>query len=126
MSSDCLCDYDPPEFYHVATHTARQLHQCVECGRAIQPGQRYERVRAKWDGDISIVRTCGRCVALRQHIEAHVPCFCWAHHNLLEDARNEVQCLPAEAYGSGLLFEIGRLAVAIRRAPTLAQLKARP
>lgn len=114
---ECFCDYEPAEFYHQATHTARKVHRCAECARAIQPGERYERVRAKWDGTVDTVRTCCRCTALRDHLAAHVPCFCWAHHSLLDDIRNEIEALPAEAYGTGLFFELGRLAVAVKRAP---------
>ena len=117
MSNDCFCDYERPEFYDKACHVARRTHQCAECGRRISPGERYERVAGKWDGDVLVFRTCCRCAALRDHIKAHVSCFCWAHGNLLEDCRSEIDALPAEAYGTGLLFELGRLAVAIRRAP---------
>lgn len=116
--SACFCDCEPAEFYHRATHKARKVHRCMECGKAIQAGESYEKVRAKWDGTVDTLKTCCRCVALREHIEAHVPCFCWAHHNLLDDARAEMEHLPPEALGSGLYFEVGRLAIAIRRAPS--------
>ncbi len=117
MSEACFCDYEPAEFYCKTDYTARKQHQCAECGRVIAAGQRYEKVVAKWDGSLSFFKTCSRCVALREHLAAHVSCFCWAHGNLLDDIREEVMHLPAEACGSGLLFELGRLAVVIRRAP---------
>jgi len=120
MGYDCYCDYDPPEFYNKSEHTARKAHKCKECGKAIQPGQRYEYVRGKWDGCMDFFKTCARCKALRDHLAAHVRCFCWAHGNMLDDARTTVEHLPPEAVGSGLLFELGRLAVAIRRAPRMA------
>jgi len=113
----CWCDYEPFEFYHLESHVARKVHRCAECGRAIAPGETYEKVRAKWDGMVDTIKTCCRCIALREHIKAHVPCFCWAHHHLLDDARNEMEHLAADAYGTGLLFEVGRLAIAIKRAP---------
>lgn len=115
--SECFCDYEPADFYSKATHAARKQHQCCECGRAIQAGETYEKVVGKWDGSVGVFKTCSRCTALREHIQAHVPCFCWAHGNLLSDCREEVYHLPREADGSGLRFELGRLAVAIRRAP---------
>ena len=117
MSAYCFCDYETPEFYDRRQHAARMPHKCSECGKRIAPGESYERAIGKWDGDVGVFKTCCRCVALRECIKAHVPCFCWAHGNLLEDCRSEVDNLPAEAYGTGLLFELGRLAVAIRRAP---------
>lgn len=113
----CFCDYEPAEFYHKETHKARLRHRCDECYSAISPGEAYERVRAKWDGQICTYKTCGRCVALREHLAAHLRCFCWAHGSLHEDIKGYVESLPTEANGSGLLFELGRMAVAIRRAP---------
>lgn len=117
MSAYCYCDYEPPVFYSLDWHTARKTHKCSECGKRISPGERYEKAVGKWDGAVGVFKTCSRCVALRACIKAHVPCFCWAHGSLLDDCRAEVEHLPAEAYGTGLLFEVGRLAVAIKRAP---------
>lgn len=118
MSDYCFCDYgESPDFYSKSEHKARKVHRCTECNRQISAGQTYEKVVGKWDGRLDVFKTCCRCTALRQHIQAHVPCFCWLHTSLLEDVRNEVENLPSDAYGSGLMFEIGRLAVAIKRAP---------
>lgn len=118
MSDSCYCDYEPAEFYHKETPKARLMHKCSECGHAISPGENYEKVFTKFDGDVSAYKTCCRCVALRDHIKAHVRCFCWYHTNLLDDARETIRYLPVEAEGSGLLFELGRMAVAIKRAPS--------
>lgn len=117
MSADCYCDYDPAEFYSASTPTARKEHRCDECGHAISPGEAYERVGAKWEGSVTVFKTCSRCIALRDHLKAHAPCFCWAHGNLLDDAITEWQHLEHDAAGSGLAFELGRMAVAIKRAP---------
>ena len=117
MSYDCFCDYEAPAFYSKVEYSARKEHQCEECGKSIQAGERYERVTGKWDGRMDFFKTCSRCTALRDHLKAHVRCFCWAHGSLLENIRTEIDNLPAEAYGSGLLFELGRMAVAIKRAP---------
>lgn len=110
----CFCDYESPEFYSKHTKKARVRHQCFECCHAISPGEMYEYVVGKWDGDLQVHKTCNRCVSLREHISAHVPCFCWAHGNMLDDARETVRSLPLEAIGSGLMFELGRMAVAIK------------
>ena len=117
--TDCYCDYDAPEFYHRAERKARKSHRCAECGKAIQPGETYEKASGKWDGSFCQFKTCCRCTALREHIKAHVPCACLSHGNLLDDVRTEVENLPAAADGTGLYFEIGRLAVAIKRAPRM-------
>lgn len=119
---ECFCDYEPAEFYAKSEPKARKERRCCECGKAIQVGQRYEYVRGKWDGEMSFFKTCCRCVALRDHLQAHAKCFCWAHGNLLSDIRGTVEELPIEAVGSGLLFELGRLAVAIKRAPPVTRI----
>lgn len=118
MSYDCVCDYDQPSFYVSSKPVARKLHRCEECGSAIAAGEAYESAKGIWDGRFDVFKTCARCVALRDHLKAHVRCFCWAHGSLHEDISYCVQEMPAEARGSGLLFELGRLAVAIRRAPS--------
>lgn len=117
MSNECFCDYDRPEFYSKTVYTARKEHRCAECGRAIRTGERYEKVVGKWDGRMDIFKTCSRCTALRDHLSAHIPCFCWSHGNLLDDIKTEIHYLPVEAEGTGLIFELGRMAVAIKRAP---------
>lgn len=113
---DCYCDYgDPPTFFTEVKYTARIQHKCSECCGPIHPKEQYERVVGKWDGDVSMYKTCCRCLALREHLKAHVRCFCWNFGDMLNEARNAVDNLPVEAEGTGLYFELGRLAVAIRR-----------
>lgn len=113
--TDCYCDYERPEFYHSETRRARKQHRCTECGRAIQPGEKYEHVRAKWEGDIRTHNTCAHCLALREWVQAHVPCFCWAHGNIEEDAIETALQYAHEA--PGLLFGAYRRQVMIRRQP---------
>jgi len=111
----CHCDYDPAEFYHKELRKARKPHRCDECGRAIMSGERYEHVRAKWDGYVSTLRTCPRCLTLRAWVLAHVPCFCWSHQNMREDARETIDEYKHEC--PGLWFGWGRLEIAVRAAP---------
>lgn len=109
----CYCDYDPPEFYHQETRRAKKEHHCSECAREIEPGEAYEHVRGKWDGRVDTFKTCPRCLALREWVRAHVPCFCWAHGNIIEDAIETARGYAHEA--PGLLFGAYRRQVAIRR-----------
>lgn len=90
MSYDCVCDYDPPSFYHQEIRKARKPHKCNECGTPILPGERYEHVRAKWDY-VDNLDTCERCLDIRQWVKNNVPCFCWAHGNMIEDAKEAVE-----------------------------------
>lgn len=91
MSYDCFCDYDPPEFYNRYKPRARKQHHCYECGGDILPGEQYEYVVGKWYGDVDVYKTCERCHDLRQWVTNNVPCFCWAHGGVFDDARSAVE-----------------------------------
>ena len=111
---DCFCDYDPADVYRasIVAH-ARTRHTCSECGRLITIGERYERVFGVWEGDANTFKTCSRCLDLRDFVASNVPCFCWAHGNIIEDAME-----TAEEYhepGNGLLFGAYRRKVKILR-----------
>lgn len=84
--TECYCDYNPAEVYWAKRPIARTIHKCNECSGTIQPSERYERVRAKWDGEMVTVNTCVYCLALRDLIESRAACFCWAHGAMIEDA----------------------------------------
>lgn len=61
----CGCeDGEPYEFYRHSTPKARKEHGCNECKRRIRPGQRYELIVGKFDGDFTVTRVCQRCQAL--------------------------------------------------------------
>lgn len=109
----CYCDYDPPEFYHQEVRRAKKEHRCSECGRSISPGESYEHVRGKWDGYVDTFKTCPRCLALKAWVQARVPCLCWAHGNIIEDAIEGAREYAHEA--PGLLFGAYRRQIAIRR-----------
>lgn len=104
--SDCYCDLgDAPEFYCLATPKARKVHECYECGMAIQPGERYENLRAKWDGSVSTIKTCPDCASIRDALK-EMPCFCWLHGSLLDDVTNQFE----EAHFTpGLRFNLLRI-----------------
>jgi hypothetical protein len=103
VTSACYCDSDyQATIYRKSEHTARQPHKCYECGRTINPGERYESVFAVWDGRGETCKTCPHCLAIREWVVAHVPCSCWMHGNMLEDIGNDVEHYAHEA--PGLLF----------------------
>ena len=104
---DCYCDYEPATVYTAVLHTARKPHKCLECGGQIAPGEKYERVFAIWEGDPATCKTCTRCLDLREYVKAHVPCFCWAHHSMHDDAIETVEQYAHEA--PGLFFGAARL-----------------
>lgn len=112
--SACYCDYEAPSFYVREDRRARKTHRCSECGADILPGEQYEHVRGKWDGDIGTYRACTRCTAVRDWVRAHVPCLCWTHGNMLEDSIEEVG-MHYRADAPGLWFGTMRRLVAVRR-----------
>jgi len=82
--NDCACvyvgDYDGPEFVSEKIVKARKIHKCGECGREISPGEKYEKVVGKWEGDLSSHKTCVDCLSIRDNF------FCngWAYGGIWE------------------------------------------
>jgi hypothetical protein len=87
---DCVCDYDPAEFYSATIRKARKQHKCYECSGSILPGEQFEYVAGRWDGNFDWFKTCSRCVDLRTWVRNNIPCVCWAHGNLHDDLREHV------------------------------------
>lgn len=115
----CYCDIDEPTFYLAEIRKARKLHRCRECKRLIRPGEKYEHIVGKWDGELSSVKTCGHCLNLRSWAEGTMDCFCCAHGELvdyvIEDVRGQADHNP------GYKFAAYRYLVKIRRAHAEAQ-----
>lgn len=83
----CYCDDgEPVDVYAVTQQKARKEYRCYECQKPIAPGEKYERLATLYEGHWETTRTCCRCLDLRQYVEAHAPCFCWAHGTMLDDA----------------------------------------
>lgn len=63
----CSCDYDgeAPEFYRIDIVKARKEHRCCECSDMIKPGDVYERISGKWDGEVYTCKTCVVCSRIR-------------------------------------------------------------
>lgn len=89
--TSCYCDFDPAQVYRQSIHVARKQYWCEECAGKILPGERYEYTFGVWDGDASTFRTCERCHDIRQWVQNNVPCFCWTHGRLDEDAQVAVE-----------------------------------
>jgi hypothetical protein len=97
-------DGDGPEFFHVATVTARKPHKCDECGGALQPGQRYERSSGKWEGDWSTHRSCLQCGEITAEFGEDYAFgqfwpemeSAWAHGAHLQACLNRLKTVPAK------------------------------
>lgn len=63
----CMADSaDPCEVFETCWYTARKQHRCGECGRTIEPRERYEKTFVVFEGDASSHKTCGHCVEARR------------------------------------------------------------
>ncbi len=119
MTIDCYCDYDTPTLYKAVVHRTRRDRQCDECGRLIIKGAPYERADGLHDGSWFSCVACEPCLELRQWVQNNVPCFCWEHGNMLENARDAVEAARHRAFEetAGLEFGFGRRLWAVKRAP---------
>jgi hypothetical protein len=106
VSIDCFCDYNVPEFYIKEIRRARKEHKCYECRGRILPGEKYEYVRGKWEGEMDSFKTCQHCVDLKTWTNNNVPCLCWAHGNIQDDCREAIEdaCYRAPNETVGLRF----------------------
>lgn len=52
-----------------ADPVARKTHKCRECGRTIEPGERYHVDRFLWEGSLDTHKTCGHCMVARQWLQ---------------------------------------------------------
>ena len=110
MNNRCSCDYEPAKVYKPERIRARTAHTCDECGCTISPGETYEHVDALWaeNNKWKMQRTCQSCLLVRDEVEAKLPCFCWAHHSMLDDVTDALDNLDLKP---GVRFSILRLMV---------------
>lgn len=114
---DCFCDFDAPSMFNARIVTARKQHKCGECARLIDTGDRYEYVCGIWSGRFETYKTCARCIAVREYVTAHVPCFCWCYTTMLLDADDHMREVAWQV--PGMWMEYGRLRVAVRKQPRM-------
>jgi hypothetical protein len=77
FNSDCACgydgDYEPCEFYYEEVRKARKQHRCAECRGPINPGDHYMHRVGKWDGEVSVYKTCQPCMNIIRSAPCVVP-----------------------------------------------------
>ena len=66
--------------------TARKPHQCEECDKTIQPGERYERISQLYEGEWSRMSVCLMC----SEISIALSCDGRSIGNMWEDIRDNV------------------------------------
>lgn len=110
----CACDFEMPSFFDVATPRARKAHRCDECRRTIEPGETYQRITGKWDGDIATYNRCAHCHAAIVAIEELADKFDWCVCVSLGDARSQLRDFVREERWPNTA-PIGRVVVAMER-----------
>jgi hypothetical protein len=95
MNDACYCDDGeyPSVYEERDVKAAREAHKCSECARAILPGESYKHIWGVWPGidGAATWRICARCMALKDFVEAHIPCACLLLGNLLDSASDEIE-----------------------------------
>lgn len=104
--SECCCDGESPSVYNRTMPTAQKQHLCCECGGAIQPGEKYERVEGLWDGKFSTFKTCPDCLALLCENEP-----CRIYGGLRNALREIAEIVPDDPHlGQFLAYQAARRA----------------
>lgn len=83
---NCGCVYTEHEGESASVHReeirrARTPHACVECGRQIAPGERYEHSTGCWDGRWTSCSTCTDCMSVRSALF----CGAWVYGCVWDD-----------------------------------------
>ena len=87
---------------------ARKAHKCNECGRAIRPGERYERAGGVWDGRFASFKTCEHCVVAREWLQYY--CDGFLYTEVAEELVEHYQEASASVFS-----DLGRVAAGIGR-----------
>lgn len=89
---ECMIDVDTGEAEYmvkiisIRDRVARKQHRCVECNRAIEPGEKYRVETGGGGAKIETYKTCLECMEIRKTF------FCaWIYGCVLEDLRIEIQ-----------------------------------
>ena len=94
--NDCACiyvsEYEAPELYSPRRVIARKQHECAECGRTIQNGEKYEYLFAIWDKKPSVYKTCIDCLSIRNVM------FCdgFMHRSMMNDLQEHIEYIDGE------------------------------
>lgn len=100
---------EPYQVWHRVERRARKPHQCAECDRVIDPGERYEFTTGLLDGYWDHFHTCAHCLAARVWLER--VCHGFLYHAVLEDLEEHW----TEHWRPIKTTYLGRLIVLMRR-----------
>ena len=83
---------------------ARTRHQCSECRRVIDPGERYLREFCLFDGRVTTHKTCAQCQVARNCLSDN--CGGWCYGAVEEDIREHAH--------EGYPMYVARLAIGMQ------------
>ncbi len=94
---DCSCIYidgdgEGPAFCYSKIRKARKGHTCTECRREIKPGEHYEHVTGKWEGELDTFKTCPECLDIRNIFF----CESWAFGQIKSNLRANIYSRDGE------------------------------
>lgn len=119
----CDCDFDYPKLQSLAFRTARKPHKCDECGRQIEPGEKYRIDKVLTDSWYSS-KTCEDCQTLHWWACRQLQEFCAPLgdlHSCLEDAdiatwdedlETWIECPPGISFTDGSFVPDRALSIA--------------
>ena len=68
-------DAERPSVFSCDHPKARKEHKCCECGRIINTGEKYEKIKGIWDGKALRYKTCLPCASLRDDLTREAYCL---------------------------------------------------
>lgn len=93
----CSIDGDAPDVYRATDHVARVQHKCIECNRAIEPGETYRRAFMVYGGHPDTFKTCTHCQVGQAWLAEN--CGGFMHHGLIEEMEEHAETYPDHRFG---------------------------
>jgi len=88
---------DCPDFASEKMLTARKEHKCTECGRAILPGEKYEKLSGRWGYEFEVFKTCADCLSVKDNL------FCNFMHGMMwECVQEEIKSTGGDGIAKNL------------------------
>jgi len=87
-----------PEWEKEAQHIARKPHECLECRRTIQAGEKYTRRSGKFDGSLYDDCFCAQCEEIRDAFTETGPDYGVAYGELWQDLRDNFRDLTTGCF----------------------------
>jgi hypothetical protein len=91
ISLDLVSNYEGCKLISRQHRMAVKTHKCEECGEDILPGENYEKIVGKIDGQLFTVKTCSSCLSMRNTFFDS-----YYYHMIWDDLENEIE----ETYGN--------------------------